>query len=209
MNTKNTALLLVDSQNDFLSPEGKMHGAVKAVLEEHDMPNRLNMLIGACREHGVQVIHTPISFGEGCPEAGSSPYGIMAPVAQSGAFITGTWGAKVAEVLDQAESDIVIEKHRICAFEGSELESALRDRGIETLIVAGLLTDNCVEATIRIAYDKGFEVFAVTDATATLDPDKQKLTTEQSFPLFSKPITHTEALQMLASAATVQVATVE
>jgi len=42
---------------------------------------------------------------------------------------------------------------------------------------------------MRYAYDNGFEVSVLTDATATIDPDKQKSTTENSFPLFSKPMT--------------------
>ena len=198
MNNGKTALLLVDTQNDFLSPEGKMHAAVKPILDSHDMPNRLNLLIRASREAGSKVIFTPITFQEGCPEAGENPYGIMAPVAESGAFIMGTWGAQIADVLEKTEDDLVIEKHCLGAFEGTDLESTLRGAGIETLIVAGLLTDNCVESTVRSAYDKGFEVYTVTDATATLDAEKQTATTEQSFPLFSKPITHEEALQLLA-----------
>jgi len=189
MNKKKAALVLVDSQNDFLSSEGKMHAAIQPVLEANQLPSRLNELLRASRAHGLKVVHTPITFGDGCPEAGSNPYGIMAPVAASGAFIRGTWGAQVADVLERSEEDLVIEKHRICAFEGSDLEAALRSRGIETLLVAGLLSDHCVEATMRAAYDKGFEVYAVTDATATTDLEIQRATTEKSYPKFSKPIT--------------------
>ncbi len=58
MNNGKTALLLVDTQNDFLSPEGKMHAAVKPILDSHDMPNRLNLLIRASREAGSKVIFT-------------------------------------------------------------------------------------------------------------------------------------------------------
>ena len=72
-----------------------------------------------------------------------------------------------------------------------------KEKGITTVILCGLLTDVCVEATMRIAYDKWFEVFTVTDATATLDVNKQEATVETSFPLFSKPVNTETAMAMI------------
>ena len=200
MNTNKTALILVDSQNDFLSKEGKLYSMVEPALTQNDVINKLNQLLKASHNANMTVIHTPIVFEEGSLKTKQGLYGIMAPVAESGGFIRGTKGSEIADILDRADTDIVVEKNHICAFEDTNLEQVLKDKGITTLILCGLLTDVCVEATMRIAYDKWFEVFTVTDATATIDMKKQEMTVESSFPLFSKPITTQAALSMMSEA---------
>ncbi|PSW15781.1 isochorismatase [Photobacterium rosenbergii] len=183
-----TALILIDPQNDFLSEDGKLYEAVKPVLDKTNVIEKLNGLLDKFHENDMMVIHTPITIE---PDQMGNPddlYGVMKPVAQSGGFIRGSKGAQVADVLNTDESDLIIEKHHICAFEGTDLDKVLRENGIETVVLAGLLTDVCVEATMRIAYDRGYEVYTVTDATATLDEAKQNMTVEYSYPLFSKPV---------------------
>ena len=197
MKTNKTALILIDPQNDFLSKEGKLYSAVESALIQNDVINKLNQLLAASHKVNMTVIHTPIIFDKGSLETTEGLYGIMAPVAESGGFIRGTKGAEVAHVLDTADTDIVIEKNHICAFEATNLDKVLKEKGITTVILCGLLTDVCVEATMRIAYDKWFEVFTVTDATATLDVNKQEATVETSFPLFSKPVNTETALAMI------------
>lgn len=65
--------------------------------------------------------------------------------------------------------EIVIEKTTNSAFIGTDLERRLRDAGIHTLIVTGVITNNSVEATVRMAGNLGFDVYLVSDATATVD----------------------------------------
>lgn len=197
MKTNKTALILIDPQNDFLSKEGKLYSAVESALKQNDVINKLNQLLAASHKVNMTVIHTPIIFDKASLETMEGLYGIMAPVAESRGFIRGTKGAEIASILDTEDTDIVIEKNHICAFEATNLDQVLKEKGITTVILCGLLTDVCVEATMRIAYDKWFEVFTVTDATATLDVNKQKATVETSFPLFSKPVDTETALTMI------------
>lgn len=65
--------------------------------------------------------------------------------------------------------ETVIEKTTNSAFIGTDLEARLRGRGIETLVVTGVITNNSVEATVRMAGNLGFHVFLVSDGTATVD----------------------------------------
>jgi len=198
MNTNKTALILVDPQNDFLSKQGKLYSAVETGLTRNDVINKLNRLLAASHKANMTVIHTPIVFDKESLVSTEELYGIMAPVAESGGFIRGTNGAEVAAgVLEMADTDIIIEKNHICAFEETNLDQVLKEKGITTVILCGLLTDVCLEATMRIAYDKGFEVFTVTDASATLDVKKHASTIETSFPLFSKPVNTELALTMI------------
>ena len=74
--------------------------------------------------------------------------------------------------LEPLPGETVIEKSTNSAFIGTDLEARLRDQGITTLVVTGVITNNSVEATVRMAGNLGFDVFVVTDATATVDkPD--------------------------------------
>ncbi len=192
MNTS-TALVILDGQNDFLSEGGVLHEAIRAKEGEPSLLEKLNTLIARARDCGMTIINTRITFSEGYPEAGEDPYGIFAAVKETGGFIEGSWGAETAEGLDVQPDDLVFEKHGMSAFLNPEFEAQLKQRGITKLILAGLLTDACVECTMRAAYDKGYEVLAVDEAIAALDPSKHRSTVDNSFPLFSKA-TSTEEL---------------
>ena len=192
MDSNTTALILVDPQVDFLNPEGKLYAAVETVSKENHLINHLNQLLDSAHEKGITVVYTPVAFQPGYPEAGKEPYGIMAPVVQSGGFISGTSGAAISNLLHRAEGDLIVEKHHINAFEDTNLDGTLKKRGINTIVLAGLLTDICVASTMRTAYDKGFTVYTVSDATATLDKEKQRAAIDFHIPFFSKSITTLE-----------------
>lgn len=198
MNIKRTAIIVLDPQNDFFTPAGKLYEAMEPVLTKYQVVANINRVLEAGRDAGATVILAPLFFEQGCPEAGSEPYGIMKPVAESDSFIRDTWGAKIADSITTGIDDVFVPKNHISGFEGSLLETQLRDRDIETVVLCGGLTDVCVETTMRQAYDKRFEVITITDATATVDLAKHELTLEHNYPLFSKPMTAEEFIQMLA-----------
>ncbi len=189
MNTNNTALIIIDGQNDFLTEGGALYEAVRPVADENNLLKNLNDALAKARLANMTIINTAVAFSEGYSEAGDSPYGIFAAVAQSGGFLKGTWGVRSAEGLNLEEQDVLLEKAGMNAFLNKDLESILAEKNIGHIVLAGLLTDACVESTMRYAYDRGFKVSVLTDATATIDPNKQKMTVENNFPLFSKSMT--------------------
>ena len=71
-------------------------------------------------------------------------------------------------VLPQTGEEIV-DKQVNCAFIGTDLEQRLRSHGYQTLVVTGVITNNSVEATVRVAGNLGFDTYVVSDATATFD----------------------------------------
>merc|ERR1712070_957784 len=78
------------------------------------------------------------------------------------------------------------------AFPGTDLESQLVSNGIETLVLAGFLTNCCVESTMRTACEKGFNVITLTDCTATTSVEAQRSATEGTYGMFSVPLTAEE-----------------
>ncbi|MEO1404485.1 MAG: cysteine hydrolase family protein [Cyanobacteria bacterium J06635_1] len=81
----------------------------------------------------------------------------------------GQEGCDFKNVVFPQKGEKVIDKHVNCAFIGTDLEHWLRDRDYHTLVIAGVITNNSVEATVRVAGNLGFDAYVVSDATATFD----------------------------------------
>ena len=88
-------------------------------------------------------------------------------------------------------------KKGLDAFPGTDLEEQLKARGIETVALAGFLTNCCVESTMRSAYEKGFNVITLTDCTATTSDEGQTAATTGTYSMFSAPMTSDEFKEML------------
>ncbi|NRB64831.1 MAG: isochorismatase family protein, partial [Saprospiraceae bacterium] len=77
MNTNETAIVLIEFQNDFTSEGGIFHDAVKGVMDANNMLSNTIELVKNARNEGVQVIFVPISFTENYAELTNTPYGIL------------------------------------------------------------------------------------------------------------------------------------
>ena len=89
-------------------------------------------LVDKARDAGATIVHAPISFAPGYGEIDpANPYGILAGVVDSNAFVKGTWGAEITDEMTPAEGDIVIEgKRGLDAFATTNLDFILRSQGI-------------------------------------------------------------------------------
>ncbi|PTQ13115.1 isochorismatase [Sphingomonas oleivorans] len=198
MDPKKTAIVLIEYQNDFVSEGGALHNAVKDVMSTTAMLDNSRAVIEGARARGADIVFVPISFAAGYPEIRAEPYGILKGVIDTSAFRAGSWGAEIVDQLPRSAGDIVIEgKRGLCAFYSTNLDFVLRQRNIETVALAGFLTNCCVESTMRTAYEKGYDVVTLTDCTATVSAEEQKLAVEKNFPMFSRPMTHVEFLREL------------
>ncbi len=112
MNPKNTALVLIEYQNDFTSEGGTLHAAVKPVMDSTNMLSNTIELVKAAREIGVLIIWVPISFSPDYHELNAEPYGILKGVVDSRSFKKGSWGAEIVDVLKPEPQDVVIEGKR-------------------------------------------------------------------------------------------------
>ncbi|NWA43521.1 cysteine hydrolase [Pseudomonas reactans] len=198
MNPNATALVLIEFQNDFTTPGGVFHDAVKDVMHQSDMLATTATTVQQARALGVKIIHLPIQFTEGYPELTTRDYGILKGVADGAAFLSGSWGAEITEAISRETGDILVEgKRGLDGFATTGLDLVLRNNGIQNLVVAGFLTNCCVEGTVRSGYEKGYNVVTLADCTATFTDEQQKAAENFTLPMFSKVLRHTEFLGAL------------
>ncbi|MDP9424347.1 MAG: cysteine hydrolase [Pseudomonadota bacterium] len=198
MDSRTTALVLIEYQNDFVKEGGAQHEAVRPVMESSNMLANSLTTAKAARKRGVTVMHAPISFQEGYPEIATEAYGILAGVRASNSFRKGSWGAEIIDELAPVEGDVVIEgKRGLDCFASTNLDFILRARGITNVALAGFLTNCCVESTMRSAYERGYRVVTLTDCTATLSEEEQQMAVTKDFAMFSQPMTHDAFLAAL------------
>ncbi len=155
------ALINVDMQNCFVegypvsAPEGR------AVLAG------INRLASACRAAGILVIHTAHVLRVGGCNAGVMREFI--PAVRAGLIDRGSHASALHRDLEVREQDIVLEKPRFGAFEGTDLDLILRARGIDSVAICGIATNVCCETTAREASMRDYRLFFLSDATATFD----------------------------------------
>ncbi|MCB0132624.1 MAG: cysteine hydrolase [Caldilineaceae bacterium] len=194
-----TAVVMIEFQNDFTSAGGSLHEAVRPVMEQTNMLAHAVETVERARALGATIIHAPITFTDDYRELTSEPYGILKGVVDTKSFRKGTWGAEIVDVMSPAPQDIVVEgKRGLCAFASTNLDFILRSRGIENVALGGFLTNCCVESSMRTAYERGFNVFTLTDCVAATSEIEQQVAIEKDYPMFSHPVTHDEFLATLA-----------
>mmetsp|Transcript_13520 Transcript_13520/g.32748 ORF Transcript_13520/g.32748 Transcript_13520/m.32748 type:complete len:623 (+) Transcript_13520:236-2104(+) len=198
VNSSKTAIILVECQNEFCSPGGKLHDDVKGVMNSNGMLNNLSDLTDVARMIGAQVLHAPIIFNADMSNNPNNVLGILKDCRDNEVFIRDSWGADFVTALAPKAGDCIVkEKCGLDCFPGSNLEQLLTEKGIETVIIGGFLTNCCVESTIRTAYEKGLNVISLIDGTACRSEAEQMMSTTTTFRMFSTPMTCEQAASAL------------
>ena len=194
-----TAVVFIEYQNEFASEGGKLHEAVKPVMELSSMLANSCHVMNAARDKGAKIFHAPIKFSDSYQEV-NGRYGILANVKNGACFTGSAWGAEFCESMKPAPNDIIVDgKKGLCGFASTNLDFLLRQNGIEVVALAGFLTNCCVESTMRTAYEKGYTVVTLTDCTAATSVEAQEAAVNYNFPMFSLPLTHQDFLDKLSA----------
>lgn len=157
-----TALLVIDAQQEYFSPDGALH-----IAHAGEILGNLVALVDAARGSGVRPI-----FIRHVHAADGSDVGRMGDFDDTAAFIDGTPGVEIVPELAPRDGEPVIDKTRYSAFVNTKLESVLKTAGVDTVIVTGLMTQYCSVTTARHAHDLDYKVIFVADANAGPDlPD--------------------------------------
>jgi nicotinamidase-related amidase len=179
-----TALVVIDMQHGFLDP-----GAALEVPQGRAIIPNVRRLIDACRQKGVPVVFTEFVYSTAVPCLRGDPFGPEHLPAEPGGptgfghpssnCLIGPGegeGPNSAETVDELApwpDELVVRGYTYDKFYGTPLDLALRSRDVRYLILTGVVTDVCVNATLMSAASRDYRVTAVTDGVATLWPEIQ------------------------------------
>lgn len=166
------AVLAVDMQNDFCHRDGHYGRAGEDVSRFQAAIEPVARLIERARNAGATVAYTRLIYDDAAG-AIEDRHAIKPRhwIPNGRRLQRGTWGAAVIDALAPKQHDIVVDKPGYSAFEATDLEAMLRQRGITTLIMCGVVTYACVLATAFSGFDKGFDVVLARDATGSWSDD--------------------------------------
>jgi len=179
------ALIIVDMQNDFCSPDGWIASLGLDVAYGLDLIDPINTASRAFRANGMSVLW--VSWGvrpDGLNLSPSTrhpfnPNGsqpglggeFIGPRGSHRVLTEGSWGAQIVDGLEQAENDIHVAKQRISGFWDTPLDSILRNLDVRTLFFAGVNADHCVLGTLMDANFAGYDTVMLEDCVGTTSPD--------------------------------------
>jgi nicotinamidase-related amidase len=168
-----TALLIMDYQNDIINfvPEKD-----RAPLLE-----KASALLKGAHRTGLPVIYIVVRFRDGYPEI-SSQNKMFSGLKKTGLLREGTPGAEIHPKVAPQPGDIVVTKRRVGAFSTTDLESILRAKNIDSLVMFGIATSGVVLSTVRWAADMDYQLTIISDACADRNDDVHRILTEKVFP---------------------------
>ena len=164
-----TALVVVDMQNAFM-----LAGVAHALcpMAEKIVPN-VNRLAEAVRATGGAVVWIKTTFTDDALRSWSTYFEMVTPQLRARrvtALTADSKGHELWATLDVRPDDLIVEKDRFSAFiqGSSNLADVLRDRGIDTILITGTVTNVCCESTARDAMMLNFKTVMVTDGNAAM-----------------------------------------
>lgn len=175
------ALVIIDMQRDFVDPGGfgEALGNDVSLLRKAIAPTR--KVLDAARAKGMLVIHTREGHRadltdlprnkklRGRLKSGIGDAGPMGRI-----LVRGEYGHDIIDELKPVPGEPVVDKPGKGAFHATDLDSMLRNRGIQQLIVCGVTTEVCVNTSVREANDRGFDCLVLEDCVGSYFPAFQK-----------------------------------
>ena len=168
-----TALLVVDPYNDFMTKGGKLYGQTLETATQTGFYDNMRKLLPAVRAAGIPVFIVPHHRAEKGDY--SNWYAVTSSQRGAGAamlFGAGTWGGEWNPEFGPKPGDVIIKEHWAqSGFANTDLDQQLKQHGIRRVIVVGFIANTCVESTGRYAMELGYHVTMVKDATAAFNKD--------------------------------------
>jgi nicotinamidase-related amidase len=189
--TAHTALLAMDCQAGIVSIYAK---------PPEEFVERAASVLRAARKAAMPVVHIKVGFRPGFPEVNSRNklFGAVKASAQYQEFFNGAAGA-IHPALGPEPEDMVVTKHRVSAFEGTDLEMLLRAKDVDTIVLFGIATSGVVLSTLLHASDADYRLVVIADCCADLDAEVHAVLLNRFFPQRADVMTAAEFVEALRS----------
>jgi nicotinamidase-related amidase len=174
IDSSKSALLVMDCQIDVLEK-------FMAPADPTEVLSVLPKLLAPARSANMLVIYVVISFRPGYPEI-SPRNPTFSFLAQNGLLQAGSPGTQIHPAVAPIEGEPVVIKHRVSAFGGTDLQTILQSRAIETLVLAGVSTSGVVLSTLRQGFDLDYQILVAGDCCADRDREAHDMLLSRVFP---------------------------
>src|SRR5919108_4533314 len=170
--TINPALLVIDVQNGFVSKGGSYDLLGMETSHYREIIPTIRDLINLCRNVGIPIFYTQAVRESSGIDLLTRSHKILPKsreerIKKKPICVRETWDAAIVDEIKPAEGDHVVIKRRDSAFHDTEIGVWLRSLGVDTIIFSGIDTSICVETSLRDAFNIGYDVVLVSDATAS------------------------------------------
>ncbi len=169
-----TALVLIDIQNDFCHPGGVFGKQGHDLSIMQPMVEHTRVLLDAARRKGMLIVFVRATYdGEVLSGPLAETYhrrGFIESQCPEGSFGAGWYGGLAPD--PEAPNEVAVTKHRFSAFWGTDFDLYLRANGIRSLVFAGVVTSGCVESSLRDAFFRDYYVVAAADCVAEASPER-------------------------------------
>ncbi|HEX4360770.1 MAG TPA: isochorismatase family cysteine hydrolase [Pseudonocardia sp.] len=173
--TASTALLVVDMQNGFCHPDGSLPSLGMALADADRSVRQSALAVEQARRAGLPVVFTRHVYRPGRADEGQNLSALSGQLADINGLATGSWDGGVVDELGWTPADLTVDKVRFDAFLWTSLDPLLRGLGVTHLQVCGVVTNICVESTVRAAFMRDYRVTLLGDACAAQTPRLHEL----------------------------------
>lgn len=171
---ESSALILIEFQNEWLSPNGKLNHLMEDKTLFETSVSQATHVLSAARAAKIPIIHSGLCFNDDYKELGKAAIGLRSHIPKHRTFSVGTDGIEFPEPFIPRENEFVVSgRLGSSAFAGSNLDLYLHHNRINTLYLMGYALHVCVESTMRAAHDLGYEVYLIEDASAAFTAQQQ------------------------------------
>lgn len=192
--TTETAVLLVDPLNEFLSEGGKLYPLTAATASATGTVANLKRLVDGARAAGLAIAYALHHANTGGDYDG---WKFLNPSHQGtrdfGLFEAGSFGVEVHPDVAPQPGDIVAQEHWTASgFAGTDLDYQLRQRGIDRVVIAGNRANTCIDSTGRYAVELGYHATLISDAIAAFSQEEMDATIKTNWPSFGHAVLTTD-----------------
>ena len=170
--TINPALLVIDVQNGFVSKGGSYDLLGMETSNYMEVIPKICDLIILCKNFSIPIFYTQAVRESSGIDLLTRSHKILPKsreerIKKKPICVRETWDAEIVDEIKPSEGDHVVIKRRDSAFYNTEIGVWLRSLNIDTLIFCGIDTSICVETSLRDAFNIGYDVVLISDATAS------------------------------------------
>lgn len=185
-----TALLIIDPYNDFLSEGGKLWPSAEEVAEGIGLLDHMRAVLAAARDHGIRVFIVPHHRtvpGDYRTWDHLSP--TQRRIVERQTFALDSWGGQWHPDFEPREDELVMRQHwSASGFANTDLDMMLTQHGIRQIVLIGMKANTCVDTTARFGQELGYHVTLIRDAIGAFDWDEMTATFEINAPQYAHAI---------------------